>query len=110
MTNIRGALPVGVSFNARPRYWTPARWWCPEKAYFRLGPAVVSIPRWLWPSRKDGFHKCANCGRVKFIADHPRMTWCRDCSLLARQLRHMLDGPSFFLDSLRRFFDREGAW
>ncbi len=76
--------------------WTsrkPARWWCPDRTYFRLGPLVLSVSRRWWPHKNDGYHECANCGRREWIAGWPKMGWCRDCSLLHRQITGFL-GPA----------------
>lgn len=90
--------------------WRPARWWCPERAYFRLWPFLLSVPRQWWPHKKDGVHRCANCGRESFIVDYGQFTWCRECARLSRQLQGFLSAPSWWIDRARRRAIAAGLW
>lgn len=91
----------------KPHMWKPARWWCPNNAYFRFAIVILTVPRKFYPHRKDGKRKCNCCGRIKWMLGPPNM-WCEDCKLLHRQLSGMLgDGiPSYWLHEARGYIKK----
>lgn len=81
-------------------FWKPARWWCPERCYFRF-IITVSVPRRWWPHWEDGVRTCYYCKEETWMLSRPNML-CPACAKLLKQLGNMIDGPSWWLDTLKR--------
>jgi hypothetical protein len=86
--------------------WKPAVWWSPGQTHIRPVPGVtLTIPRRLWPARRDGYRVCYYCGETKWMEGGANMA-CYECARTLACMRNHVKGPPWWPERLRSMYEQ----